>query len=96
MALVLTVGVGGVRADADTLTSTYGEDLVEMSHRVSVHLDDRDDVPIPFRWFQGSGHWSNPEALRAEMKRAGYRRVKAIDFLPMQSFQIFAPGEEGA
>jgi SAM-dependent methyltransferase len=55
------------------------------------HLDDRPDVPLPFRWFQSTGHWSDPEAIRAEMAAAGYRQVASYDFLPMQSFQVFAP-----
>jgi ubiquinone/menaquinone biosynthesis C-methylase UbiE len=57
------------------------------------HLDDRDDVrpPIPFRWLQGSGHWSNPGEIRAEMSQAGYRHVASFDFLPVQSFQVFTP-----
>jgi arsenite methyltransferase len=55
------------------------------------HLDDRHDVPIPLRWLQGDGHWSDPEALRAEMHEAGYERTMEFDYLPMQSFQVFAP-----
>ena len=55
------------------------------------HLDDRHDVPIPLRWLQGDGHWSDPEALRAEMREAGYERTMEFDYLPMQSFQVFAP-----
>jgi ubiquinone/menaquinone biosynthesis C-methylase UbiE len=55
------------------------------------HLDDRPDVGWPIRWFQSSGHWSEPAAVRAEMASAGYRQVTEFDFLPAQSFQIFAP-----
>jgi len=55
------------------------------------HLDDRHDVPPPFRWFQSSGHWSEPEQVNSEMSEAGYARVAEYDFLPLQSFQIFAP-----
>lgn len=58
------------------------------------HLDDRPDVPAPFRWFQTEGHWSDPGAVREEMSEAGYRRVATHDFLPLQSFQVFAPGNE--
>lgn len=61
-----------------------------------VHLDDRHDVGVPFRWLQGDGHWSDPEALRAEMREAGYRRTLAFDFLPTQSFQVFAPESHAA
>jgi hypothetical protein len=55
------------------------------------HLDDRHDVSAPLRWFQTRGHWSDPEQIRAEMAEAGYRRVESFDFLPLQSFQVFAP-----
>ena len=58
-----------------------------------IHLDDRHDVPPPFRWLQGSGHWTVPEAMHTEMKEAGYRRTDTFDFLPMQSFQIFVPND---
>ena len=60
-----------------------------------VHLEDRHDVPIPFRWFQSSGHWSDPVAVREQMSEAGYHRVSEFEFLPIQSFQIFAPGDGG-
>jgi arsenite methyltransferase len=60
------------------------------------HLDDRPDVPVPFRWFQSEGHWSDPAAVRREMGEAGYRRVAEYDFLPMQSFQVFEPLEAAA
>lgn len=57
------------------------------------HLDDRPDVPPPFRWFQSEGHWSDPEAVRLEMAEAGYRLVAEHDFLPLQSFLVFAPSQ---
>ncbi|MEN8181641.1 MAG: methyltransferase domain-containing protein [Myxococcota bacterium] len=64
----------------------------DLSRRGRVaHLDDRHDVPPPFRWLQGSGHWSDPEAIRAEMEQAGYERIAGFDFLPLQSFQVFEP-----
>ncbi len=59
------------------------------------HLDDRHDVRPPLRWFQGSGHWSDPAAIRSEMGAAGYRTVEEFDFLPLQSFQVFRPGVSG-
>jgi arsenite methyltransferase len=66
----------------------------DLSERGRVaHLDDRPNAPPPFRWFQNEGHWSDPEAVRREMDEAGYRRVAEHDFLPVQSFQIFAPSE---
>jgi ubiquinone/menaquinone biosynthesis C-methylase UbiE len=67
---------------------------LDLSERGRVaHLDDRPDAPPPFRWFQNEGHWSDPEAVRREMAEAGYRRLAEHDFLPVQSFQIFAPSE---
>lgn len=57
-----------------------------------VHLDDRHDVSPPLRWLQGSGHWSDPAAVRTEMGEAGYHAVAEYDFLPLQSFQVFEPG----
>ena len=59
-----------------------------------VHLDDRDDVPPPFRWFQSAGHWTDPASMREEMAEAGYRRVETFSFLPLQSFQIFVAEDE--
>jgi arsenite methyltransferase len=55
------------------------------------HLDDRPDAPAPFSWFQGKGHWSDPADIEYEMEQAGYRLEDSYDFLPVQSFQIFAP-----
>lgn len=58
------------------------------------HLDDRHDVPAPFRWLQSSGHWSDPESVREEMGEAGYELAASYDFLPLQSFQVFTPAPE--
>jgi len=70
----------------------FGRLRTDLSPRGRVaHLDDRHDAPPPFRWLQSSGHWSDPEALNAEMAEAGYRRVAEYDFLPIQSFQVFEP-----
>ena len=55
------------------------------------HLDDRHDAPAPFSWLQTSGHWSDPAEVEREMEEAGYRLEESHDFLPVQSFQIFAP-----
>lgn len=60
------------------------------------HLDDRPDVSAPFRWFQSEGHWSDPEGVRDEMAEADYRLVATYDFLPLQSFQVFAPNADVA
>jgi predicted methyltransferase len=60
------------------------------------HVDERHDVPPPIRWLQTSGHWTEPASMRAEMTEAGYRKVEAFDFLPMQSFQVFVPIAEGS
>ena len=55
------------------------------------HLDDRPDSPAPISWFQGDGHWTDPELVLEEMNTAGYSRRANFDFLPAQSFQIFSP-----
>lgn len=55
------------------------------------HLDDRPDAEPPISWFQSDGHWSDPEAVTEEMAGAGYRRLSGFDFLPSQSFQVYAP-----
>ena len=57
------------------------------------HLDDRPDSPAPISWFQGEGHWTDPALIVTEMDAAGYGTTSSFDFLPAQSFQIFAPGE---
>jgi len=57
------------------------------------HLDGRDDLPIPFRWLASRGHSTNPEAMRAEMQEAGYRRAAFFDFLPMETVSVFVPGD---
>jgi ubiquinone/menaquinone biosynthesis C-methylase UbiE len=54
------------------------------------HLDDRPDSPAPISWFQSSGHWSDPAAIVSEMYAAGYAQSASFDFLPAQSFQVFA------
>ena len=36
------------------------------------------------------GHATPPEQIRSELEDAGYRRVEDFDFLPRQSFQLFA------
>lgn len=64
-------------------------------HGRVAQLDDRHDVPIPIRWLQSRGHWTDPAVLRAEMEKAGYRSVEAFDFLPLQSLQIFVPDVDG-
>ncbi len=58
-----------------------------------VHLDDRPDSPAPISWFQSPGHWTEPGLIVTEMGDAGYERTADFDFLPAQSFQIFAPNE---
>lgn len=55
------------------------------------HLDDEPGSPVPFSWFQGEGHWSDPEAIVEEMQAAGYALEERFDFLPIQSFQVFRP-----
>jgi len=55
------------------------------------HLDDRPDSPAPISWFQSDGHWTDPAMVQDEMGSAGYDRRAKFDFLPSQSFQLFAP-----
>ncbi len=75
--------------DREAYFSRLRSDL-SASGRV-VHLDGRDDVPLPFRWMQSAGHWSNVNDMNEEMNSAGYARVASFDFLAMESLQIFAP-----
>ncbi len=56
-----------------------------------VHLDDRDDLPVPLRWLPTEGHTSNEAQMDEEMQRAGYVELESFDFLLMQSFQVYAP-----
>jgi arsenite methyltransferase len=58
------------------------------------HLDDRPDAEPPISWFQGEGHWSEPSVIVDEMTGAGYHELSAFDFLPAQSFQVFAPDSD--
>ncbi len=37
-----------------------------------------------------SGHWTPSDVIREEMEAAGYRLVQAHEFLPCQSFMVFA------
>jgi arsenite methyltransferase len=59
-------------------------------HGRVAHLDDRADAEPPISWFQGEGHWSEPADIVEEMTGAGYRKIGEFDFLPAQSFQVFA------
>ncbi|MFQ5791877.1 MAG: hypothetical protein ACE5JI_15500 [Acidobacteriota bacterium] len=38
-----------------------------------------------------SGHWTSLETMQSEMRQAHYQKQKTFDFLPGQSFLIFAP-----
>jgi SAM-dependent methyltransferase len=40
------------------------------------------------RWF---GHNTDPDLILEELEAAGYRRVADHDFLPRQSFTVYAP-----
>lgn len=55
------------------------------------HLDDRPGAGAPFSGFQAGGHWVDPALVVEEMAGAGYEKSAEFDFLPVQSFQIFAP-----
>jgi len=54
------------------------------------HLDDRPGSPAPISWFQAEGHWTDPELILSEMHDAGYKAASNFEFLPAQSFQVFA------
>lgn len=56
-----------------------------------VHIDGRHDLPIPLRWLQSSGHLSVPEEMESEMNDASYERTNSLDFLAMETVQIFVP-----
>ena len=43
-----------------------------------------------------SGHWSDPEAIVSEMNAAVYASSGSFDFVPAQSFQVFAPRPSAA
>jgi SAM-dependent methyltransferase len=97
---------GGIDVALTSLTYHHIEDRADYFRKLQadlsdrgrvVHLDDRHDVPPPFPWLQGKGHWTVPAEMRAEMGEAGYQRTDEFDFLPMQSFQVFVPvGAVGA
>lgn len=55
------------------------------------HVDHRDDVGGVLRLCQSDGHWTNEALMRREMDAAGYRTVASFEFLPLQSYQLFAP-----
>jgi len=55
------------------------------------HLDDRDDLPVPIRWFPTRGHTQSVAVMDAEMAAAGYQQVETFDFLLVQAFRIYEP-----
>jgi predicted methyltransferase len=66
--------------------------LLDLSPRGRVaHLDDRDDLTGILGMMVTEGHYTNVDSMRVEMQEAGYARVASYDFLPTQSFEIFAP-----
>jgi predicted methyltransferase len=62
-------------------------------HGRVAHLDERHDLKGILRLFQSEGHWIDAEEMRREMEEAGYGRTEGFDFLPTQSFQVFAPSD---
>ncbi|MEM9177662.1 MAG: methyltransferase domain-containing protein [Myxococcota bacterium] len=93
---------GGVDVAMTCLTYHHIEDRVVYFRALKrdlapaarvIHLDDRPDAPAPISWFQNEGHWTEPERILREMGEAGYDRTARHDFLPSQSFQVFAPNE---
>jgi SAM-dependent methyltransferase len=63
--------------------------------RVAV-IDMRSDLSGFLSLFTDEGHDTPLDELDAEMNEAGYHRSEAFDFLPIQNFQVFAPGERVA
>lgn len=51
-----------------------------------------DGAPDPLHKLFMPFHFAGAEAVDQEMTAAGYRRTQVLDFLPMQHFQVFAPG----
>ncbi len=60
--------------------------------RVAV-IDMRDDLKGFAAWFATRDHWIARATLEGEMEIAGYRVEQRFDFLPVQSFVIFAADE---
>jgi ubiquinone/menaquinone biosynthesis C-methylase UbiE len=56
-------------------------------------IDMRSDLTGIARLFADPEHWTRREDLLGEMALAGYRHLRSFDFLPMQSFEVFAPAE---
>lgn len=42
-------------------------------------------------WIESLGHYTEPALIQREMAAAGYRLEREFDFLPKQSFLVFAP-----
>jgi protein-L-isoaspartate O-methyltransferase len=53
-----------------------------------------DGAPDPFHKVFLPFHFPSAEAVSREMTAAGYRRMQAFDFLPMQHFQVFKQEHE--
>ena len=55
------------------------------------HLDARTDLTGILGLLMPSDHATAVEQMNVEMEAAGYGNVAGYDFLPIQSFQIYAP-----
>jgi 16S rRNA C1402 N4-methylase RsmH len=49
-----------------------------------------------FSFHRRFGHYVPKETLNTEMKEAGYKLVKDLDFLPEQSFMIFSLADKAS
>ena len=84
--LILMVDVFHHIEDRDTYLRKLGDSL-KPGGRIAIidfRMDSEHGPPKSAR--------STPEAITAELSRAGYRLVKKHDFLPNQYFLVFQPG----
>ncbi|MCY3730198.1 MAG: methyltransferase domain-containing protein [Rhodospirillaceae bacterium] len=90
--LVLLVNVYHHIADRAAYFARLRADLSPRG-RVAVIEPDADLGGLP-GVFVPDGHASRVSDLRREMGAAGYRPVRSYDFLPVQIFEVFAPGAD--
>lgn len=57
------------------------------------NIDVRDDLTGILSLFPTEGHWTPVAELAHEMEAAGYLRRERFDFLPLQSFEVYAPAQ---
>ncbi len=89
--LVLLVNTYHHIEDRPAYFSRLKSDLREPG-RVAI-IDMRDDLSGILRLFATQEHWTSLESMHEEMERAGYRSSASFEFLPVQSFEVFEPGD---